>query len=152
MAKSSPENLNIRPLKSDDFDALVQLDSKLREGETRREYWEKKFAIFRLRHPNLSLVALLNDQIVGYAMGNISGWEFGVKAGIGWLELIGVDPEHRHGGIARALVLELLRQFETLQVKTIYTTFHSDNTEMREFFHSVGFREGEMVHFEKCLD
>lgn len=151
MAESNSNNLDIRLLRSDDFDALVQLDSKLRGGEMRREYWEKKFAIFRLRHPNLSVVASHDERVVGYAMGNISGWEFGVKAGIGWIELIGIDPEYRRRGVARDLVEELLRQFQALQVKTVYTMITANHTEMLEFFRSMEFKEGGMIQFEKTL-
>lgn len=151
MGKSGHETLKVRILKSDDFESLVKLDSKLRGGENRKDYWEKKFAIFRMRHPNLSLVATVEDTVVGYVMGNISGWEFGVPAGIGWVELIGVDTEHRREGVARALIEELFRQFDTLDVTRVYTMIDMNNFDMRDFFKLVGFRQGQMVHLEKDL-
>ncbi|MCX6640837.1 MAG: GNAT family N-acetyltransferase [bacterium] len=151
MLESTAAIIKVRLLKADDFDALVQLDSKLRGGENRREYWEKKFAIFRLRHPNLSLVATLNEILVGYAMGNISGWEFGVSAGIGWVELIGTDPEYRRHHVASELIEELLHQFRTLKVESVYTLFTAANEEMRKFFFSMGFREGQLIHCEISL-
>ena len=146
------KNLKIRPLKAGDFDALVALDGKLVRGKNRQQYWEKKFAIFRVRHPNLSLVATMGDDIVGYIMGNVSGWEFGVSAGIGWVELLGVDPEYQRKGVAKEMTNELLNQFKALNVKTIYTMMNADYKQMRSFFRSLGFREGEMIHLEKDLD
>lgn len=152
MSGSIPNDLEIRPLKSDDFNGVVELDSKLLGGESRHEYWEKKFAVFRLRHPNLSLVATIGDRVVGCVMGNISGWEFGVSAGVGWVELIGVDQEYRREGVARALIDELLRQFRTLNVKTVYTMFDSNDSGSRDFFHTAGFKVGRMVQLEIELE
>ncbi len=152
MSELKKEELNIRLLKSDDFDALVQLDSILLNGEERKDYWEKKFAVFRLRHPNLSLVATMGDRVVGYVMGNISGWEFGVKAGIGWVELIGVHPDVQKKGIAKQLILELLRQFKALNVKVVYTMVVATDPVIRKLFHSVGFEEGHMAQLEINLD
>lgn len=151
MADTPRDEIAVRPLKSEDFDALVQLDGILLQGEDRKEYWEKKFAVFRLRHPNLSLVATVDERVVGYVMGNISGWEFGVRSGIGWVELIGVHPDVQRGGIAKELTLELLRQFKALNVKTVYTMVMASDPIIRRLFHSVGFQEGRMVQLEKNL-
>jgi ribosomal protein S18 acetylase RimI-like enzyme len=140
--------IKVRLLKSDDFNSVVLLDSKLRGGENRQDYWEKKFAIFRMRHPNLSLVAELDGHLVGYAMGNISGWEFGVSECTGWVELIGVDPGCRRLHLGQELVAELLHQFRSLNVVTIYTLFTASNQEMRKFFSSIGFTEGQLIHFQ----
>lgn len=152
MEKDSREIVKIRPLKAGDFEALVELDKKLVTGENRHDYWEKKFAVFRMRHPNLSLVATKDDRVVGCVMGNISGWEFGVKAGIGWVEMIGVDPEYQRSGIAKNLIMELLRQFKSLNVKKIYTILDGRNAGNRQFFYSVGFQEGQMVHLKIELE
>jgi ribosomal protein S18 acetylase RimI-like enzyme len=152
MSESSVDTLAVRPLKSSDFDGVVELDSKLLGGENRHDYWEKKFAVFRMRHPNLSLVAVIENRVVGCVMGNISGWEFGVSAGIGWVELIGVDQEYRRKGIADALIDELLKQFNKLNVKKVYTMFDTSDAGSRDFFHSAGFKVGKMVQLEIDLD
>ncbi len=148
MSTSIEDKITIRPLKSDDFDKLVHLDSILLGSEKRRSYWEKKFAIFRLRHPNLSLVATLENKLVGYIMGNISGWEFGVAEGVGWVELMGIDPEYQRKGIARDLTQELMRQFKELKTETVYTMIVAEDTHIRDLFKSVGFNEGHMMQLE----
>lgn len=151
MSESKEEQVKIRPLQATDFDALVHLDSILIGSEKRREYWEKKFAVFRLRHPNLSLVAIRGSHLIGYVMGNISGWEFGVSAGIGWIELIGTHPDEQRKGIARELTEELLHQFKTLGVEMVYTMVVAKDTSLRHLFKSLGFEEGHMVQLEKKL-
>ncbi len=148
MGDSKSENLTIRPLIPGDFDDLVHLDSILLGGEKRREYWEKKFAIFRLRHPNLSLVAVIEDRLGGYIMGNISGWEFGVSAGIGWVELLGVHPDFQRKGIASEMIKELLAQFKTLKVETVYTLIVAKDTHIRDLFRSLRFDNGRMLQLE----
>jgi len=151
MTSESEENLNVRPLRPEDFEALVELDSVILGSYKRKEYWEKKFAVFRLRHPNLSLVAYRDDQLVGYIMGNISGWEFGVMAGIGWVELLGVDPNAQRKGVGRELTEELLHQFRTLDVKKVYTMILAKDVNIRNLFNAMGFVEGQMVQMEKDL-
>ncbi len=151
MSAEKSDSLVIRPLQANDFDDLVHLDSVLLGSQKRREYWEKKFAVFRLRHPNLSLVAVRDGRLIGYVMGNISGWEFGVSAGIGWIELVGVHPDEQRRGVARKMVEELLHQFKTLEVKTVYTMVKTEDKQIRNLFKSLGFEEGHMVQLEKKL-
>ncbi|MBU0519613.1 GNAT family N-acetyltransferase [bacterium] len=151
MTSENEDRLNVKPLKPEDFDALVELDSVILGSYKRKEYWEKKLAIFRLRHPNLSLVAYKDDKLAGYIMGNISGWEFGVMAGIGWVELIGVDPNAQRKGIGRELTDELLHQFQTLGVKKVYTMVLAKDVNLRKLFSAMGFEEGHMVQLEKDL-
>ncbi len=151
MTESKKDKIVIRTLSSDDYDGLVRLDAILLGSEKRREYWEKKFAIFRLRHPNLSLVATINDQVVGFIMGNISGWEFGVSAGIGWVELMGVHPDYQRKGVAKEMMNDLLKQFKTLDVKTVYTMIVASDSHIKGLFNSVGFKQGHMMQLETDL-
>jgi ribosomal protein S18 acetylase RimI-like enzyme len=148
MTTTIREKLTIRPLMSGDFDELVHLDSVLLGSEKRRAYWEKKFAVFRLRHPNLSMVATLDNKLVGYIMGNISGWEFGVSAGVGWVELMGVDPDLQRQGVAKVMIQELMHQFKELKTETVFTMIVAHDTHIHDLFKSVGFTTGHMMQLE----
>jgi ribosomal protein S18 acetylase RimI-like enzyme len=151
MSDSISNEIEIRPLRSEDFDSLVQLDSVLLKSEERYAYWEKKFAAFRLRHPNLSLVTIHQGKLIGYIMGNISGWEFGIPAGTGWIEIMGVDPDYQRQGIARRMMDELMNQFRTLGVKTVYTMIGAKDEHIRKLFLSAGFNEGSWTQLERDL-
>jgi ribosomal protein S18 acetylase RimI-like enzyme len=138
MSDSILDEIEVRPLRSEDFDNLVHLDSILLKSEKRRAYWEKKFAVFRLRHPNLSLVAMHQDKLIGYIMGNISGWEFGIPAGTGWVEIMGVDPGYQRKGMARRMMDELMIQFQTLGIKTVYTMIRAKDENIKKGKHQEG--------------
>ena len=151
MSNAIKNEIEIRPLRSEDFDSLVQLDSILLKSEERRAYWEKKFAAFRLRHPNLSLVVIQEGKLIGYIMGNISGWEFGIPAGTGWVEIMGVDPDYQRRGIARRMMDELMTQFRTLGVKTVYTMIGALDEHIKKLFLPSGFKEGSWAQLERDL-
>ena len=56
----------------------------------------------------ISLVAELEGRVVGFILGDISGWEFGVPETIGWIDTIGVEPAYQKKGLATALARELV--------------------------------------------
>ncbi len=48
------------------------------------------------------------SKVVGFILGDASGWEYGVPANIGWIDTIGVDPAYQKKGVARILIQEML--------------------------------------------
>ena len=90
----SLENLIIRPLKNDDLDAIVGIDERVL-GENRRNYWERKLELTNNKSSQISLVAEVEGEVVGFILGDVSGWEFGVPETIGWIDTIGIDPAYQ---------------------------------------------------------
>ena len=68
--------LNIRPLTSGDLDAIVEIDRKVL-GKARQDFWRKKIELPNARYPFSGLVAELEGTVIGFIMGEMSGWEFG---------------------------------------------------------------------------
>ncbi len=95
-----------------------------------------------------SLVVEMNGEVVGFILGDVSGWEFGVPETIGWIDTIGVDPAYQKRGLARALVHELIKNLKTLGVKTIYTLVSWNDWDLLQFFHAMGFTRGDMINLE----
>jgi hypothetical protein len=46
---------------------------------------------------------------------------------------------------------ELMKQFQTLDVKCVYTMIVAQDENIRKLFLSAGFKEGSMAHLEKDL-
>ena len=140
-------DFTIRTLKKDDLNAIVEIDQKVL-GENRRNYWEGKLERMDKKSSQVSLVVEVNGEVVGFILGDISGWEFGVPETIGWIDTIGVDPAYQKRGLATALAHEMIRNLKALGVKTIYTLVSWNDWDLLQFFHAMGFTRGDMINLE----
>jgi predicted N-acetyltransferase YhbS len=144
---SPPEDFTIRTLKRDDLNAIVEIDEKVL-GENRRNYWEGKLELMNRKSSQVSLVVEMRGEVVGFILGDISGWEFGVPETIGWIDTIGIDPAYQKKGLAKALTHELMKNLKVLGVKTIYTLVSWNDWDLLQFFHAMGFTRGDMINLE----
>jgi len=144
---NSLENFKIRTLRREDLDAIVRIDEKVL-GENRKDYWKKKLELMNDRSSQISLVVEVEGSVVGFILGDVSGWEFGVPETIGWIDTIGVDPVYQKRGLARALAHELIKNLKALGVKTIYTLVSWNDWDLLQFFHAMGFTRGDMINLE----
>jgi ribosomal protein S18 acetylase RimI-like enzyme len=141
------ENINIRALKKEDLPAIAEIDEKVL-GENRKEYWERKIEPLGTKSTQTSFAAEVDGNVVGFILGDISGWEFGVPDTIGWIDTIGVDPAYQKKGLATALANELIRGLRAVGVKTIYTLVSWNDWDLLQFFHAMGFSRGDMINLE----
>ncbi|MBW1972235.1 MAG: GNAT family N-acetyltransferase [Deltaproteobacteria bacterium] len=141
------EKINIRVLTESDLDAIVNIDTRVL-GKTRRDYWKKKIELSETRPPMASLVAEIDGKVVGFILGDVSGWEFGVPDNIGWIDTIGVDPDYQNRGIGRLLFNELIKNLNEAGVNTIYTLVDWNDWDLLQFFHAMGFTRGDMINLE----
>ena len=77
------------------------------------------------RSSQVSLVAEVEGDVVGFILGDVSGWEFGVPNTIGWIDTIGV--------------------------KTIYILVSWNDWDLLQFFHAMGFTRGDMINLELTI-
>jgi len=143
----SLENLEIRTLKKGDLDAIVKIDERVL-GESRKEYWERRLELMNNQSSRISLVAEHQGEVVGFILGDVSGWEFGVPETIGWMDTIGVAPAYQKKGVATALAHELIKNLKAIGVRTIYTLVSWDDWDLLQFFHAMGFTRGDMINLE----
>jgi len=141
------ENIKIRPLSKEDLEAIVEIDAKVL-GENRKDYWDKKLRLTNDKSSQVSLVAEVEGKILGFILGDVSGWEFGVSDTIGWINTIGVDPAYQKKGLATALANELIKRLKVIGVRTIYTLVSWNDWDLLQFFHAMGFTRGDMINLE----
>jgi predicted N-acetyltransferase YhbS len=141
------ENLQIRALRKEDLEAIVEIDEKVL-GENRAGYWKRKLELMNNRLSQISLVAEVEGKVVAFILGDVSGWEFGVPETIGWIDTIGVEPSYQKKGVATALAHELINHLKTMGVKTIYTLVSWNDWDLLQFFHAMGFTRGDMINLE----
>ncbi len=147
---NSLKNLRIRHLKNEDLEAIVKIDEKVL-GEQRGDYWERKLALMDDKSSQVSLVAEVDNRVVGFILGDVSGWEFGVPNTIGWIDTIGINPDYQKKGLATSLAHELINHLKAFGVKTIYTLVSWDDWDLLQFFHAMGFTRGDMINLELKL-
>ena len=143
----SLQNVKIRGFNTEDLDAIVKIDERVL-GEDRKNYWERKLKLMNSKSSQVSLVAEVEREVVGFILGDVSGWEFGVPETIGWMDTIGVDPAYQKKGIATALARELIKNLRAIGVRTIYTLVSWDDWDLLQFFHAMGFTRGDMINLE----
>jgi predicted N-acetyltransferase YhbS len=141
------KNVKIRPLEKKDLEAIVEIDEKVL-GENRRSHWERKLELMNDKASQVSLVAELEGKVVGFILGDVSGWEFGVPDTIGWIDTIGIGPVYQKKGLATALANELIKNLKAIGVRAIYTLVSWNDWDLLQFFHAMGFTRGDMINLE----
>ena len=144
--------LNIRPLIFGDLDAIVEIDRKVL-GKARQDFWRKKIELPDARYPFSGLIAELEGRVIGFIVGETSGWEFGIPETVGWISTIGVDPDYQHKGVARKLSEEFIRNLKGIGVSVVYTLVNWSDWDLLRFFRAMGFtRGGEMINLELKIE
>ncbi len=144
------KKVKIRSLTSKDLPAIIEIDRKVL-GLNRPEYWKRKIELSEFRPPLASLVAEIDGKVIGFILGDVSGWEFGVPDNTGVIETVGVHPEFQRKGIARLLAEELIRSFRLNGVQTINTLVKWNDWDLLQFFHALGFKRGHRINLELDL-
>lgn len=142
------DQIKIRALAYGDLDAIVEIDKEVL-GKIRPEYWSMKIELSENRSPLASLVAELDGKVIGFILGDASGWEYGVPDTVGWIDTIGVHPQYRRKGIARVLFDEMVANLKKVGVVSIYTFLDWKDWDLLHFFDKMGFQKGDMIHIEK---
>ena len=144
--------VKMRPLTISDLDAIVEIDRKVL-GKARQDFWKKKIELPNARYPFSGLVAELEGKVIGFIMGEMSGWEFGVPETVGWISTIGVDPDYQHRGVARKLSEEFVGNLKGVGVSIVYTLVNWNDWDLLKFFRAMGFtRGGEMINLELKIE
>jgi len=141
------QKVTTRMLELEDLDAIAEIDYRVL-GMKRPSYWRQKIEEMADEGPSKSLVAELDNKVVGFIMGTVSGWKFGIPNTIGWIDTIGVDPEFQKRGIATLLFNSILEEFKKDSIEHIYTLVKWEDWDLMCFFKAVGFTRGDIINLE----
>lgn len=137
----------IRRMVSSDLERIIEIDIKVL-GKERTDYWKTKMALVEQRPQFSALVATIDGRVVGFIIGGASRWEYGVPENVGWIDTIGVDPEHQRKGIAKLLFREMTQNLKQGGIDTLITFVTRRDWLMLKFFSRLGFQKGDMVNLE----
>ena len=144
------EQVKLRTLKPEDLDAIAEIDKTIL-GTSRPEYWKDRIAAIEGRRGIAPLVAELEGKVVGFVIGEASGWEYGVPEEVGMIHTVGVDPEYQGKGVGAIMLREMLGNMKKVGVTTVYTFVNWKEAALLRFFDRMGFDRGDMLNLQKRL-
>ncbi len=106
---------------------------------------ELEFLDMMSNYPEGCLVAVQGDRVVGFIMASQKHWGFGLVTS-GWIELVGVHPNHMGSGVGKALGEAILDHFEEQDIGDVYTAVKWDYADLITFFKSIGFGRSEFIN------
>ena len=136
--------MEIRPFEPADEAAVVSLWQRCdltRPWNDPHKDIHRKLAIA----PEMFLVGVLEGEVVATVM-------FGYDGHRGWINYLGVAPEHQRKGLGRALMAEAERRLRALGCPKINLQVRTANTAAVEFYHRIGFALDDVLSMGKRLE
>ena len=129
----------LRPLAAEDLETVVEIDRRI-TGTSRRGFYEKRLAA-AIREPKafFAVAAIEGGAVAGFVFAHLQDGEFGNNAPIAVLDSVGVIPEARGRGVARALMAGLEDTLKARNVTEIQTEAGWAEHDLVEFFAAAGF-------------
>lgn len=94
----------------------------------------------------LCLVAVVDGETVGFLLGDVRPWEFGVDREVAWIKVVGVDPRRQGEGIGRLLGERFLAELRKRKIRHVKTLADWHAGDVVAYFRSLGFdRTGSIV-------
>lgn len=135
---SAPANLVARPITKVDFDKIVQVVD---------HWWEGPIAV--LAHPMFfyefgRYARVVEDANEGRLVGFLLGF---ASEGVGYVHLVGIDPQYRRKGVARALYAEFTTICLQAGAKRLKAITTAGNDGSIRFHEALGFTAHEDVDY-----
>lgn len=135
----------------DDLAAVVKVDAAAM-GTPRAEYYRAKLQqVLEEGRLATSVVAELDDHVVGFALSKVYYGEFGLAEPVAVLDSIGVDPAYRGHHVGQAMLRQLLMNLRALDVTRIETQVRWDQFDLLRFLAANGFGPAPRLCLELAL-
>ncbi len=129
----------VRTATMDDLAAIVKVDAEAM-GRPRAEYYEAKLrSALQGGRLATSVVAELDDHVVGFALSKVYYGEFGAAEPVAVIDSIGVDPRFRGQHVGQALLRQLVMNLRALDVARIETQVNWNQFNLLRFLAARGF-------------
>lgn len=140
------DDLTIRDMKSEDVKSIIAIDKKI-VGKDRASTWQQKVQSYLETFPFKCLVGEVGGKVVGFLLGDIRGWEYGLPP-TGWLELVGVAPDYQGRGIGRKLIAAFVDYCRSRKVSSVHAMVKDEDSRLQGFLSATGFQKGHLVVLE----
>jgi N-acetylglutamate synthase-like GNAT family acetyltransferase len=150
MSRNKPlKSIKIRKLLVKDLPQVISI----LEAITKSRVTPKKKAILQKhiqKENSISLVALVDGQVLGYVISEIMTNSFGMDQS-GWIQNLGVNPKNMGQGLGQTLATHLFELYKKKKIVDIYTAARWDSVDLLSFFKSVGFDRSNFINLYKKL-
>jgi ribosomal protein S18 acetylase RimI-like enzyme len=145
-------DVELRPLKADDLEAVCALDKQV-FGSARKDYFQRRLEA-ALRHPRLHFQFALSSPagLVGFLLARLAGGEFGRPDAVVILEAISVAPNARHDGAGRRLIDGLQGLMQSRGLHTLTTQVDWRNHLMLQFLDRASFTLAPRLLLQRKVD
>ncbi len=140
-------SVTVRRMRLQDTEAVLRIDEKI-TGTPHEVQWESRIIDHLSQNPLGCLVAEVDGKVAGFIFGDIRGWEFAIPKS-GWIEIVGVDPDHQGKGVARALIEKLHHYFRNHNVERVMTMVNWNDAGLVSFFRALGFERSEFIVLDR---
>lgn len=138
----------VRGLRPRDLEAVIALDARI-TGRRREAYFRVKLdQAMKETGIVVSLAAEAEGAFAGFLLAKVFYGEFGEMEAAAVLDTLGVHPDFRKMGVARALLGQLRTNLLGLGIRTLHTEVSWEGQDLMAFFRSAGFRPAPRI----CLD
>ena len=137
------DSLQIRQFELGDSEAVVDLWRECNLAVLWNDPY-KDIARKMKVNPHLFLVGILNGKIVATVMGGYDGHR-------GWVNYLGVSPDHQRKGYARLIMEVVEEKIRVLGSSKINLQIRTTNLEAIRFYESIGYIEDKVVSYGKRL-
>ena len=141
--------LRIRKMRAGDVDSIAKIDRKITRKD-RSAMWKSIVNKYLKLNKDSCLVAEQDGIVVGFMLGSVKDWMFGVEK-VGWIETLGVDPEFMGQGIGKKMGKALFEYFKKNGVTEVHTLARWDSSDVLAFFKSLGFSPSDFISLKRRL-
>ncbi|RMH18687.1 MAG: GNAT family N-acetyltransferase [Acidobacteria bacterium] len=146
----STDGVRVRALDTIDIGAVTRIDERI-GGRYRPEVWERRIGYYLRRDPEAALVAEIDGEVAGFMLGEVRAGEFGLEEPTGWIEVLGVDPDHQGKAVGRRLAEAMLEHFRARGARTVRTLVDETMGDVAGFFERLGFEPATLKPYVKSL-
>jgi ribosomal protein S18 acetylase RimI-like enzyme len=144
--------IRVRALTGADAEAVATIDARI-VGRRRTEFFRAKLReALEESGVRISLAAEQDGTLAGFLLARVYYGEFGVAEPEAVVDTIGVDPDRRGRGVARALLVQVRANLVALGIRRVRTEVDWDDIDLLAFFHAQGFRPSPRFCLEATLD
>ncbi len=156
------EEVKIRKMVEVDLETVSRIDRSTR-GDDRFTTWPFSFeSYWGIYRPDIKFVAEVDGNVVGFVVGTIvqrkeSESIFNLLHTedpssqhqlVGWMDMIGLDPEHRNAGIGSSLTEAFYQECKRRNAVMRIIAYHNDE-KLGSFLESMGFVNSGVVIYKK---
>jgi ribosomal protein S18 acetylase RimI-like enzyme len=140
--------LQVRAMRPRDVAGALAIERRVTRGRRGPSLERTLRARLKEGPSAICLVAPVGARIGGFIVAEARDAEFGEEGPVGWVEVVGVDPEFQGEGLGQALAREALARLKARGVRRVKTLVAWDSGEMIAYFKTLGFRRADAFVLE----